>query len=840
MPTIAKTSPRVTLDFSVSRINALALLGTLALFATAMAQNSAQPQYQGFQPELVQGVQEGFADKAPKIRHVYLAAPDVLGITVDAQHLWGGPVQPYVAQPGDVIRRSGPQSYGTQGRQFFWNRHIIRNGVQIGNLVGPKEDYYTPSFTMQGEPLNTKWAQTAANYTLSSNDDEAYRVAGKPLQVFRKTNPQMWEWTNKGIEQSTARHDIYLKLPHALTPGKRYTLAFGNASPFAAPVSFVFEDTRLRTEAIQVNQAGYHPRQREKVARLFQWLGDGGGVDFAAFKNFLVVDDKSGKIAFRGAIALLAAGNPGRKMAPERTADPDNDLPAPLYQLDFSAFSQPGVYRVVVPGLGTSFPFRIDEAVWADVTKVSATGFFNQRSGIDLEPPFTRRKMPRTMHPADGFPVYRTDPAIFFDPARFDNKNGGGNSFKRIQASILEDQTEPNAWGGWHDAADYDRSILPQGHMRAVHAMLDVYESNPAYFEKLKLNLPESKNNIPDIVDEALWCTDLFLRIQQPDGGVPSAVESIEHPSEPGYLIKQPTVVTPPTPQTCWLYAAAAAQMSLVLEKYDPARARSYRESAMRAMEWAAKNPQVPNIYGNAALHESLGTFGMYRLTGEAKWHDAFKRTLKALHPDGNLSRADFGSPTAVAGYALLPAGQADSTLQKQCREALLKAADAKVASISRLALGVRSERYKWDERLGQTWDLIAAHRLVGDRKYVAAMERQAQFGLGLNPSNTSYTTGIGSREVVPFDFSARYTGGPYPDGLTTQGPGPRNIWHGERTEVKLNKAGIYPAWENWPWAESNFNMREPPMNEHVVGSNMANVLMTRAYLAQAMAKDGA
>jgi hypothetical protein len=46
--------------------------------------------------------------------------------------------------------------------------------------------------------------------------------------------------------------------------------------------------------------------------------------------------------------------------------------------------------------------------------------------------------------------------------------------------------------------------------------------------------------------------------------------------------------------------------------------------------------------------------------------------------------KADFGGPTAVAGYALLPADKADSALQKQCREALLKAADAKVASISR------------------------------------------------------------------------------------------------------------------------------------------------------------
>jgi hypothetical protein len=34
-----------------------------------------------------------------------------------------------------------------------------------------------------------------------------------------------------------------------------------------------------------------------------------------------------------------------------------------------------------------------------------------------------------------------------------------------------------------------------------------------------KINLPESGNGIPDLVNEALWCMDLFLRIQQEDGG---------------------------------------------------------------------------------------------------------------------------------------------------------------------------------------------------------------------------------------------------------------------------------------------------------------------------------
>jgi endoglucanase len=373
--------------------------------------------------------------------------------------------------------------------------------------------------------------------------------------------------------------------------------------------------------------------------------------------------------------------------------------------------------------------------------------------------------------------------------------------------------------------------------MRAVHAMIDLWESDPAYFQKWDLNLPESGNKIPDILDEALWCMDLFLRIQQKDGGVPSAVESIEHPSEPSYLLKQPTAVTPPTPQTCHVYAAAAAQLSLALQRYDAARARAYRESALRAMDWAAKNPQVPNIYGGEAGQAVLAAFWMYRLTGEQRWHTEFRRTLQAAHPGPDLAGVKFGGPSAVAGYALLAPAQTDAALQRRCRQALLKAADAKAAAVSRRTYGVGPERYDWDERLGQSWELVAAHRLTGDHKYLAAMERLAQYALGLNPINASFTTGIGSRQVVPFNFEAHYLGLPYPEGITTYGPAPRNIWRGAVMEEKLNTKGLFPAWENWPWAESYVNARLPNINEYTVGGNMANVLLTRAYVAQSLDK---
>jgi hypothetical protein len=94
------------------------------------------------------------------------------------------------------------------------------------------------------------------SYALVSTDDAAYRVATAPPAVFRKTKPEMREWVG-GKQQSTLRHELFLKLPCSLTPGKRYTLNFDKGSPVAAPLTFVFDDTRLRTEAIQVNQVGY-------------------------------------------------------------------------------------------------------------------------------------------------------------------------------------------------------------------------------------------------------------------------------------------------------------------------------------------------------------------------------------------------------------------------------------------------------------------------------------------------------------------------------------------------------------------------------------------------------
>ncbi len=741
----------------------LLAIGLVVIASTAPAQNPAIPAYEGSQPELVQGVESGLATEKPKLRHIYLAAPDTVAIVLHAQAIPILPMQKYKKQPGDTFKGHHPMKLGPSGRDDFRNRSVVRDGAEIGGLLGPKRDHIQLHHRLVGEPLDFTWTDNPANYALVAEENPA---PVKPTAVFRKNTPEMAEWVTGGVFKGTSRTDLFLKFPRALEPGQTYQIQLNpEGFPLGEKLTFKFDDTRLRSEAIQVNQAGYHPRDPEKIAFLSQWIGSGGGVDFSGVKDFQIVDDQTGKVVHTGEVKLRWPGTPGHvtNIYPAKTEKLDN--PMPIYTLDFSAFGQPGRYRIVIPGLGSSFPFDLNENVWDRATKISAHGYLNQRSGIKLGPPWTRFERPRDLHPADGFKVHYTDPKIFLNAENFEGQRG---TFVRIQKSILENTERANAWGGWHDAGDFDRSILPQHHSRAVHAMLDVFESNPAYFEKLELNLPESGNQVPDLLDEALWCLDLFRRLQDADGSVWSGIESIEHPNEPSHLVSQPTALIPATPQGNHMYAAAAAQMAHALRKYDPDRASDYRDSAIRAYAWAAANTDVAGFVNspmNPPLEQAnLAAANLYRLTGDQKYHDDFKSTLAAINPDGKIAlRGDYGGPWGTAVYALLPDDQADAKLRQQCRDAILASATDRAERHAEYSYHQTPNPRNWDDRLGEPWDLMVAHRISGDPKFLRSLHQLAQYPMGANPNNMSHTRGLGSRHITNFDLDPTTSASPCP-----------------------------------------------------------------------------
>lgn len=56
--------------------------------------------------------------------------------------------------------------------------------------------------------------------------------------------------------------------------------------------------------------------------------------------------------------------------------------------------------------------------------------------------------------------------------------------------------------GGWHDAADWDSNLA---HYTVLFDLLNAYALKPGSFGDNQLRIPESGNNVPDILDEARY-----------------------------------------------------------------------------------------------------------------------------------------------------------------------------------------------------------------------------------------------------------------------------------------------------------------------------------------------
>src|SRR5205085_2050064 len=116
-----------------------------------------------------------------------------------------------------------------------------------------------------------------------------------------------------------------------------------------------------------------------KKAIVGYYLGDLGELAIPT-NSFSLVDAQSGATRYQGTLTL-------------RKDVGYNYLPTPyqnVYEADFSSFTTPGQYRIVVPGIGTSLPFRIDEGIGLDFARTYALAMLHQRSGFNVAMPFTR------------------------------------------------------------------------------------------------------------------------------------------------------------------------------------------------------------------------------------------------------------------------------------------------------------------------------------------------------------------------------------------------------------------------------------------------------------------
>jgi endoglucanase len=764
------------------------------------------------------------AAEAPRLVRIAPIAPDILALEINQQRVEYGDQVPYTPAPGDKEEKWGDYA------KWGW---VKRDGKVIGARIDPRGDLLQQFDRLVGDPLDLAWADKPASYRITSPDDPAYAAPTSPVAVWRKSKPvdvartAAWGWA------SPAHHVLYLHFPARLQEGKLYRLTF-EGGPLPA-TEYHCQPGQQRSEAVHVSQVGFRPDDPVKVAFLSCWLGTGGPHTYPAGLPFRVLDDRDGNVVFTGKAVMARAAS-----EPEDVYN-RNYNGVDVHRLDFSDLKSPGRYRVYVEGVGCSYPFTIGPAVWADAFRTSARGFYHQRSGIALGPPYTVYRRPRCFNPEDGLQVFQSTCSLMDSGNGLNAKGTDKDNFGNLVAGKT-DQIVPNAWGGYCDAGDWDRRIQ---HLDATRLLLELTELCPDLVREAALNIPESGGPVPDLVAEAQWNVDFYRRLQMPDGAIRGGIESAEHPQfgEGSWEESLPVMCYAPDCWSTYTYAGVAARIAFVLGRLGKGTPATYRDSALRAMAWAEANyaaldrAKLPTEVRDV---RNLAAAELYRLTGEARWNDIFRATTAFSDPRAEpYEWKKHDQRDAAFIYARLDRPDTDPTLRSNCRNAVLRSGDMTIACTGKTAFG-------WGKTMNlfqppswggltapQAVNLVRSHVLTGGLEYLRAAVRACQFGAGANPVNMCYTTGVGTYSPQhPLVVDMRVSHESPPPGITILGPsdtqGTENYWL-----LKLLRTSFAPAPEKWPTTEAYFDVyMYPQLNEFTVNQTMGPNAYVWGYLA--------
>ena len=447
----------------------------------------------------------------PAVKHVCAVAPDVIAILLQAGSFVPNELRPYSAAPRTRSSKSKDSFNEVKDGKVVAIRYrtlyrtVGGKRTKVGGL-SPDGKHVFVEHATAGQLLDETVVDLPAAYRIQSADDAAYATPVLPKAVFRKGKP------NGGSKPLPFLYTISLKLPAPLKEGATYTIRLMGLNTAQETVTYVHKSRTVRSLALHAIQTGYRPDDPWKRAYLSFWMGvdgDGRSGSCTPEAGRFELLDAGGKTVFTGKAELAKQASEEEQICIHEKLD---YTMAAVRRLDFSAFRVPGEYRVYVPGLGTSGPFRIATDVWEKPFRAAMQSVLTQRQAIALGPPACAYTRQRPFHPDDGVEFYQLT-----IPMQAGQEGPRGDNLVELANAGAEART--GVWGCYQDAGDWDTL---GHHLSATYDLLGLQDLNPAAFARTKLSLPagEMQNELPDILDEALWQMQGWRRLQLPDGGV--------------------------------------------------------------------------------------------------------------------------------------------------------------------------------------------------------------------------------------------------------------------------------------------------------------------------------
>lgn len=400
---------------------------------------------------------------------------------------------------------------------------------------------------------------------------------------------------------------------------------------------------------------------------------------------------------------------------------------------DFSELAAEGEYYIFIPEIGKSYSFKIgDNLVYSEVGDALLKALYYQRCGIALDSKYAG--------------VYAHDIC------------------HNELAKLYEDNSiEIDVSGGWHDAGDYGKYVIPAA-VTAADLLL-AYELYPSSFTDAN-GIPESSNKKPDVLDEAKYGIEWMFKMQDKvSGGVHHKVTSKNFPSMatmPEADLEELFVLPVSTTATAD-FAAVTAMAARVFKDADPGFAQRALIASQKAWDWLEKNknfiqfknPQdvTTGEYGDDSGSDEISWAAaeLFRTTGDSKYNDYF---VKNFQTNGFGFGWQNVSGFAAIAYMFSDSDNSDTKIIEGIRKSWLEKADMFVSTAEKdgYLLAMHKMEYNWGSNMNvanHALHLLIADKLSSNEKYRDAVENSAHYLLGRNALSQTYITGFGSKQVL-------------------------------------------------------------------------------------------
>lgn len=467
---------------------------------------------------------------------------------------------------------------------------------------------------------------------------------------------------------------------------------------------------------IRFNQVGFYP-ESEKLAAV---------ITNSSSLSFTVSSSVDNTVAFSGTLS-----------SPE-VWDQSGESVAIA---DFSDLTTAGVYYITVDGVRRSYDFIVGDRVNLGVARAALKAYYFNRSSTSIPETYGDKWSREEGHPDDEVLLHAS----------------AASTDRPVNTLI-------SASKGWYDAGDFNKYVVNSG--ISTYTLLSAYQYYPDFFDSLNTNIPESENELPDILDEVLWNMEWLFAMQDPnDGGVYHKLTTANFagavmPDEANatrYVVQKSTAAS-------LNFAAVMAQGYRVFKSTLPDLAESYLVAAKNAYLWAKANPEV--YYDQSVLNSQYdpdiqtGEYGDNNVSDEFSW--AAVELYLATGDDSyyNESNIDYNGWFGTPGWNYVgPLPLISLSLDKHeltaiaaadidaVDAALVSMADKYVATKVNAPYRISHDQFYWGSNstaANHGTLLLVAYKISANEKYLNAANAIMDYLLGRNATTYSFITGVG------------------------------------------------------------------------------------------------